>query len=158
MPAGSVHSEGLDYRWLEPGHVWVSGEQVTGQTALHHGQSILSPPRLIDDSKLLISGSLLKFVCLLYLFFPPFLLPLQIESFSSPMHRWRTVPLFSVMMPSVGCVVIPGLRWCRSPAPAASCMDLTPGDRQSPRWLKLCWEQRRERWRSLSTLKMVWSC
>lgn len=100
-------------------------------------------------------------ILFLYLPNPLFLLclfPAKTESLSSPMHRLRTVPSSSVMTPSVGCVVTPGLRWCRSPVPVASCMDLTPRDQRWPTWLKLCWEQRRGRWRFPSTLKMVWFC
>lgn len=41
------------------------------------------------------------------LFFP--LCP-QIESSSSPTHRWKTVPSSSVTTPSVGCAVTPELR------------------------------------------------
>lgn len=87
-----------------------------------------------------------------------FLFPPQIESSSSPTRRWKTVRSFSVMTPSVRCAVTPELRWCRSPAPVASYMDLTPRGRPWPRWLKLCWERRRGEWRFASTLKMVWCC
>lgn len=82
----------------------------------------------------------------------------QIESSSLPTRRWKTVLSSSVMTPSVGCAVTLELRWCRSPAPVASCMDPTPRDQRWPRWLKLCWEQRRGGWRYASTPKMVWSC
>lgn len=96
-----------------------------------------------------------------YLLNPSFLLfpsPPKIESSSLPTLRWRTAPSSSVTMPSVRCVVTPEQRWCRSLVPAASCMDPTPRGQQWPRWLKLCWEQRRGRWRFPSTLKTVWSC
>lgn len=74
------------------------------------------------------------------------------------MHRWRTVPSSSAMMPSVGCVVTHGPRSCRSRVPAASCMDLIPRDQQWHRWLKHYWEQRRGESRFPSTPKKVKSC
>lgn len=81
----------------------------------------------------------------------------KIESLLSPMHKWKTVPLSSVMMPSAGCVDTPEPRWCRNHVPAASCMVHIQRDQRWPRWLKHYWEQRRGEWRWPSTLKKVFS-
>lgn len=71
------------------------------------------------------------------------------------MQEWKTAPSSSATMASATCVVTHVLRSCRSHARVTSCTDLTPSDWPSPRWRRPCSGQRRGKWRSTSTVKMV---
>ena len=84
-----------------------------------------------------------------------FLLFPQVVNLSLPMQELRTAPSSSAMMVSATCVATRVLRSCRSHARVTSCMGLTPSDWLSPRWPRPCWAQRKGKWRSTCTEKMV---
>ena len=80
---------------------------------------------------------------------------LQIKNLSLQMPECRTVPSSTATMGSVRWLVSPGQMSCKSRAPVTFSMGPRPRGMMLLKLPRRCWGQRRGKWRSPTTTKMV---